>query len=128
IIAALIAITSSWSSRFSWLAGCSTPRTRIMGRLPTFTCRSEAPLSTASFSKSLTCIVPGLRIGDYRLLSHTLSADAGCGRSPHGPMFPGRDVPSPLGANRAAVLLQPRLVLVDVREPAERLRNPAHDA
>ena len=49
--AALIATTSSWSSRFSSVAGTSAPRTRIIGKLPTFRCRSEAPLLDGNFQE-----------------------------------------------------------------------------
>ena len=38
------------------MAGMSRPRTRIIGKLPTLQWRSEAPASTAVFSKSLTCM------------------------------------------------------------------------
>src|SRR5688572_30517347 len=49
---------SSCSRRLSSRAGRRLPRTRIIGNVPTFKCRSEAPLSTAILSRSLTCI-PG---------------------------------------------------------------------
>src|SRR5688572_14278784 len=55
-----MATTSSCSSRRSCEAGTSAPRIRIIGKLPTLTCRSEAPLSTAILRRSLTCITPGL--------------------------------------------------------------------
>src|SRR2546428_10249014 len=68
MIAALIATTSSWSRRFSSPAGVSVPRTRIIGKLPTFRCRSDAPLSTAIFSRSLTCMLDGPALAKRRLL------------------------------------------------------------
>src|SRR5262245_49450998 len=83
---------SSCSRRLSSRAGKRAPRTRIIGYVPTFKCRSEAPLSTAILSRSLTCI-PGrhgpalhcLAVGArvrYRNSRFALSAGgrAGCSR------------------------------------------------
>src|ERR1051325_10045695 len=65
MIAALMATTSSWSRRLSVVTGIRLPRTRIIGKVPTFRCRSDAPLSTATFSRSLTCM-------DYALLAYRI--------------------------------------------------------
>src|SRR5229473_755879 len=59
MMAALMAMTSSWSSFFSSFTGTSVPLTRIIGKVPTFRCRSDAPLSTATLSRSLTCMDSG---------------------------------------------------------------------
>src|SRR5215218_4899380 len=77
---------SSWSRRFSSDAGISWPRTRIMGKLPTLQCRSDAPASTAVLSKSLTCI--RLQVAPAKTdeadcapaLVLSAAGDAGCSR------------------------------------------------
>src|SRR5512144_1603182 len=89
MMAALMAMTSSWSSFFSSLAGTSVPRTRIIGKLPTFRCRSDAPFSTAIFRRSLTC------------MAMRVTRAAGLPRRSH----------------RAELLAEGRLLLVDVGEP-----------
>src|SRR5713101_9456313 len=53
------------------MTGTSAPRTRIMGTLPTFRCRSEAPLSTAIFRRSLTCIC---RWSNFNVFAHLAAA------------------------------------------------------
>ena len=82
VLPAAIATMSSCSSRRSSVAGRSMPRTRIIGYVPTFRCRSEALLSTAILSRSLTCISLGpSNRGPPHLGPTQFRAGAKCGPS-----------------------------------------------